>query len=106
MKQCLFITSHDSRYGFNLAGFQQLVIDHEQLESSLQRSMADQVVGIIAIDERLLAGIEEERLQAMEKRWHGIVVVLPPPEMQVEKGEDFALRLIRRAVGYQVRLTP
>ncbi len=106
MKQCLFITSQDSRDGFSLAGFSQAIIEPGQLEASVLHSMANQAVGMIAIDERLLAGIDEDRLQAMEKRWDGIVVILPRPASPTEKGEDFALRLIRQAVGYQVRLSP
>lgn len=106
MRQCLFITMPDGRHGFSLAGFSQLVINQEQIETSVQQCMENQAVGMIVIDERLLAGMDEDRLLAMEKRWDGIVVVLPRPETTAAGKEDFAMRLIRRAVGYQVRLTP
>lgn len=106
MRQCLFITLPDGQYGFNLAGFSQQVIGPAQLEASLQQAMESQAVGMIVIDERLLAGIDGDRLQVIEKRWEGIVVVLPQPASPTEKEEDFAKRLIRRAVGYQVRLMP
>jgi len=32
--------------------------------------------------------------------------VLPSPERAARVEEDYALRLIRRAIGYQVRLSP
>jgi vacuolar-type H+-ATPase subunit F/Vma7 len=106
MRQCLFITLPDGRNGFGLAGFSQMVIEQGQLEASIQQGMENKAVGMIVIDERLLGGIDEDRLQAIEKRWDGIIVILPRPASAADRGEDFALRLIRRAVGYQVRLTP
>jgi vacuolar-type H+-ATPase subunit F/Vma7 len=105
MKQCIFITPQDCRHGFNLAGFSQLVIAADQLEATLLKSMADEAVAMIVIDERLLEGIEQERLEAMEKRWNGIVITLPQPTALKGEEEDYAMRLIRRAVGYHVRLT-
>lgn len=106
MRQCIFLTLTDSQHGFNLAGFSQLIVDPSQLEATVLNNMENQAVGMIVIDERLLEGMEEDRLRAMEKRWNGIVVVLPRPARLTEDGEDFAMRLIRRAVGYQVRLQP
>ena len=106
MKQCLFLTMYDGRHGFNLAGFSQLTIEPGRLETTVQSSMANKAVGMIVIDERLLAGIDEERLQSMEKRWDGVIVILPRPATSADQGEDFAIRLIRKAVGYQVRLKP
>lgn len=106
MRQCFFITPMDCRQGFNLAGFSHLPIEPAQLEATVQQSMGSQNIGMIVIDERLLAGIDEDRLQALERRWDGIVVILPRPAALVGEEEDFAMRLIRRAVGYQLRLSP
>jgi V/A-type H+-transporting ATPase subunit F len=40
----------------------------------------------------------------MERRWPGLVVMLPAPREGARVEEDYVLRLIRRALGYQVRL--
>ena len=106
MRQSVFLTLPDSRHGFNLAGFSQLLLDPSQLEATVLKNMENQAVGMIVIDERLLEGMDEDRLRALEKRWEGIVVILPQPATTAEGGVDFAVRLIRRAVGYQVRLQP
>ena len=38
----------------------------------------------------------------MEDRWYGIFLILPAPERAFEV-EDYAVRLIKRAIGYRVR---
>jgi len=67
--------------------------------------LADPENGLIVIDERLTAGIEEERMREIESAWRGVIVVRPPLAGPGEM-EDYAARLIRRAVGYHVRIRP
>jgi V/A-type H+-transporting ATPase subunit F len=105
MKNPLFITPADARYGFILTGAGQLVIETGQAEETLLKVLADPDCKVAVIDERLISGIAPERLRELEKRWHGVLVVLPAPaEAGAEAAEDYALRLIRRAIGYHVRL--
>lgn len=66
--------------------------------------MADQDNGLIILDERLAREQGEEELREMERHWPGIIVVLPQPAKLPQEGDDYALRLIRRAIGYHVRL--
>jgi V/A-type H+-transporting ATPase subunit F len=40
----------------------------------------------------------------MEHGWAGILLVLPSPEKLPAEVEDYAARMIRRAIGYHVRL--
>jgi V/A-type H+-transporting ATPase subunit F len=60
--------------------------------------------GLVVIDERLIAGMTEDRLRELEQAWNGILLVLPSPVKPPAEVEDYAARLIRRAVGYHVRL--
>lgn len=107
MKNLIFITPDDARHGFILAGARQLVVTAADAETTLHQILADPDTRVAVIDERLLAGIPEERFREMEKRWFGILIVLPAPEKRgAAPGEDYALRLIRRAIGYHVRLQP
>jgi V/A-type H+-transporting ATPase subunit F len=104
MKKIVFITSHDAEYGFSLAGVTQYVIDVEEAENVLKKVITEPDTGVVVIDERLIRGINEERLKEMEERWYGILLILPAPERIGVEEEDYALRLIRRAIGYHVRL--
>jgi V/A-type H+-transporting ATPase subunit F len=102
VKKIVFVTPPDARYGFSLTGAGQVVT--EELRESLPQLMDDPATGIAVIDERLAGDAVQEELGEAERRWSGVIVVLPAPEAAAHPAEDYALRLIRRAVGYQVRL--
>lgn len=103
MKQIVFITAADARHGFGIAGAVQQSVGPDGAEEALLRAMADPETGVIALDERLLCGIDAERFAELERRWFGTLLVLPAPESGA--GEDYATRLMRRAIGYQVRVS-
>jgi len=100
----VFLTPEDARYGFSLAGVRQEISDAAAASGSLQRLTEDRNVGLVFIDERLHWGIDEEWLEELEKNWPGLVIVLPAPEKLEEIPEDYAMQLIVKAIGYQVRL--
>lgn len=104
MKKIAFITPADSEYGFGLAGISQYCADEAEAEKTLLEVMADAETGMIILDERTIHSIDEDRLRGLEKRWQGILIVLPSPVKPATELEDYAARLIRRAVGYHVRL--
>lgn len=104
MKRIVFITPRDARYGFSISGVVQLAVKPDEAEATIRKVIAGEDTGVVVIDERLIGGISEERFREMEKKWYGMLLVLPAPERPAEEGEDYASRLIRRAVGYHVRL--
>ena len=104
MKKVVFITPPDARYGFSLSGIPQFTVETDAAEEALKKAMAEPDSGLIIIEERLIAGMPEERLRELEQGWHGILLVLPSPEKPPAEVEDYAARLIRRAIGYHVRL--
>lgn len=104
MKKVIFITGQDARFGFGLAGVGQYVAEPHELEQTLITAVSDPENGLIIVDERLTVGIDDERLREIEGGWHGVVVVLPSPVTTPAEVEDYAARLIRRAIGYHVRI--
>lgn len=104
MKKIVFITSRDAEYGFSLAGISHLAVDPGDAGRALDGVMAGPDNGLIIIDERLVEGEVGERLREREQAWTGILLVLPSPEAPPPEAEDYAARLIRRAIGYHVRL--
>lgn len=103
MKKIVFITPEDSEPGFSLAGVIHHAIKLEQCEGLLKRLIDDPEIGLIAIDERLISVIGQERLKKFEDKFAGVIVIIPSPEKPEER-EDYLMRLIRRAIGYHVRL--
>lgn len=104
MKKIAFITPSDAEHGFALAGVAQHAASPDGTEGKLQELMQDPDMGLVIIDERLMRAISEERLRELERGWRGVVLALPSPEKAAPEAEDYATRLIRRAIGYHVRL--
>jgi V/A-type H+-transporting ATPase subunit F len=104
VKKIAFVTPPDARYGFNLTGLRQVVTTPDALHTSVLDVTGDPAVGMLVIDERLIAGPAAEQIRDIERRWAGLVVVLPAPAETARPEDDYARRLIRRAIGYQVRV--
>ena len=104
MKKVMFITAQDAQLGFGLAGIGQQIAEPHELEEVLEKAVSDPEQGLIVIDERLTTGIDEDRLREIERSWYGVVVVLPSPVVTAAEVDDYATRLIRRAIGYHVRI--
>ncbi len=104
MKKIVFITPGDAEFGFGLAGIGQQVAEPEGAEAAVRAVVADADTGLVVLDERLLTAVGEELLRDLEDDWRGVVLVLPSPELPPAGVEDYAARLIRRAIGYHVRL--
>lgn len=103
MKKIVAITPADADNGFGCCGAIQRVAAPGEALQTLASAMADPDTGVLILDERLVAEIGEDQLLAMEQRWSGVLVILPAPDRGGLE-EDYAARLIRRAVGYHVRV--
>jgi V/A-type H+/Na+-transporting ATPase subunit F len=103
MNRVVFITPRDARYGFSLSGALQHVTVQDDVEAALRKAIEDPDSGVVIIDERLVGAIGDERFREMEQRYSGVLLVLPAPE-RYGGAEDYAERLIRKVIGYQVRL--
>lgn len=104
MKNIAVITPKDAEPGFKLAGVNQHAADSENFIEILKRSVSDEDTGLVIVDERLLSKSNEEDMREIEKAWSGILIMLPSPERPAAEIEDYASRLIRRAIGYHIRL--
>ncbi len=104
MKKIAFITPSDAGFGFSLTGVPQYITDAGELEATFRIVTADQDAGLIIVDERLIGRLQEDRLRELDHGWGGVLLILPSPEKPPEEVEDYAARLIRRAIGYHVRL--
>ncbi len=104
MGKIIFIIPSDSEYGFSLAGFTTYNATEEDIEDVIKRVLALEDSSLVIVEETLLKGIPEDNLREIEKRWHGILLALPSPERPEAESEDYVSRLIRKAIGYHVRL--
>jgi V/A-type H+-transporting ATPase subunit F len=105
VKGIVVITPPDATHGFALAGVRQLNATADTTPAALHELSRDPATGVVIIDERLVSRPLREQIRVLEERWPGLVVVLPAPLRAKVAEEDYVLQLIRRAIGYQVRLS-
>jgi len=103
-KRIIFFTTNDAMYGFNLAGFEQHVCTSEELEPLLNQFIPKAEYGLYVIDERLVTEKIDIRLREIERDSNLVFVIMPPPFELETKREDYAMRLLRRAIGYHIQL--
>ncbi|HYA86006.1 MAG TPA: ATPase [Nitrospirota bacterium] len=104
MKKVEFITPPDAEFGFSLSGVPQKITETPDAEKVITQTMVEPDIGLAVVDERLITGMTDERLRELEHSWQGIFLILPSPLKPPPEVEDYAARLIRRAIGYHVRL--
>ena len=104
MKKVLVFAPAQPVSGFAIAGVVAREADATPLPQLLEAAVADSSVGVLAIDERLIDPPVQERLREIERHWRGAVVIVPSPGKPARPEADYARRLIRRAIGYQVRV--
>jgi V/A-type H+-transporting ATPase subunit F len=104
VKGLLVLTPIDARYGFALAGVRQQEVAVADVWSVLREATTDPQVGVVAVDGRLLAAVDQSRLRELTSRWSGVLVTLPAPAGAAITETDELQRLVRRALGYHVKL--
>ena len=104
MKEILFLTMEDSAPGFALTGVRQQTLNQDEAWAAIQQACADQEVGVVAADTRLLEKMDPLRLRELTDRWAGVLVTLPAPADKRTPPNDEFQRLVQRALGYHVRL--
>ncbi len=105
MKKIVVVTPPDAMHGFTLAGVRQLSADADQAPGVLRAISRDPLAGLVIIDERLVSRAMRELMRELDRAWPGLVIALPAPKKGEAVEEDYVLQLIRRAIGYQVRLS-
>lgn len=107
MYKLIVLTDTDTADGFRLAGVDVQVADsNEQARQTLNSLIDDDACGIIAVNEKMMAAIDERTQKKIDSIYRPIVISLPIKE-KLEMGEDhraYLARLIRRAIGFDITL--
>ena len=107
MYKVVVLTDPDTADGFRLAGVDvQVVESNDMARKQLNALLDDDTSGIIAVNEKMMAAIDERTQKKIDSIYRPIVISLPIKE-QLEMGEDhraYLSRLIRRAIGFDITL--
>jgi vacuolar-type H+-ATPase subunit F/Vma7 len=100
------VSRPDVAPAFALAGFRPLeAVDPEDAGRRLAALLGDPCVGLVLIEAPLYEGLDPELQRRLSARPVPLVVPLPGPSWVEHAAADRVIvELLRRAIGYQVRL--
>lgn len=107
MSGMLFITRPGASVGFKCAGVDAVEAERGGEVSTLLQSIQDEGrYGLVVVDEPLLEGVGELVLKRIRKKGLPIIMHINIPEKWEEgpPGESPVVRLIRKAIGYQIKI--
>ena len=93
--------------GFALAGIPVREASTPREASAAIEAIASQPdIGVVLVEQELFERLDEAQRQKLQKRPTPIIVPFPGPawEEQASPAEAYVLELLRRAIGYRVRL--
>lgn len=92
--------------GFELIGLPVLIAsDTESALRQLERTRQEGEIGLLLIEESLEATLPEEVHREAERGQWPVILPFPGPRWRGESAaEDRVVALLRRAIGYRVRL--
>ena len=108
MLTCCVIADRDTAVGFRLAGVKVAAADTPaEAEAHLTAILEEGQCGLLLIVEQLALGLSEQLQRRVERA--GLPLVVPLPMETAWRGEErslqYLLELIRRSIGYQMRIS-
>ncbi|HEY3318595.1 MAG TPA: V-type ATP synthase subunit F [Coriobacteriia bacterium] len=107
MYKLVVLTDAESADGFRLAGVDvEVATSADEARRKLNSLVDDDNSGIIAVNESMMASIDERLQKKIDSIYRPIVVSLPLKETLHEEEDHRAYlsRLIRRAIGFDITL--
>lgn len=107
MPKLVIITDPESAQGFRLAGVEVAEAKNPaEAQKHLISLINDDTSGIIAVSENLMGAVDEQIREKIDKIYRPIVVPIPSQKKleMAEAHRKYLAQLIRRAVGFDIRL--
>ena len=108
MRTCRVIADADAVVGFRLAGVEAVAADSpEEAERLLRKCLADGCASLILIQQGFLEAFSEGTQRTLQKLSVPLIIPLPLASVwsREEPTQDYILSLIRRAIGYRMKIT-
>lgn len=95
-----------SKAGFNLAGLEASVLPDGADPGPLIEELMDRpTAGVVLVEESIYDALPEDFQRRLERSALPIAVPFPGPEWKAAvSGEERVVELLRRAIGYRVRV--
>jgi V/A-type H+-transporting ATPase subunit F len=102
------ITDEASSVGFRLAGVEVREVSPETAAETLTEVIDKGNVGLIAINEDFVRGFDQRMMRIVAESEMPLIIPFPPvvfTEEERDVEESYAAQLIRKAIGYHIKLT-
>jgi vacuolar-type H+-ATPase subunit F/Vma7 len=103
----LIITEEGASLGFRCAGIECLEVNGlADIPALLFKLQAGGRYGLVVVDEKILERVPEHEMRRIHKKGLPIIMPINIPRQwgEAEFGESPVVRLIRRAIGYQIKI--
>ncbi|MBI5970435.1 MAG: hypothetical protein HY884_04710 [Deltaproteobacteria bacterium] len=103
----LVITGKGGSLGFRCAGLPCVEVEDASNISSTLVAVGDEgKIGLVAVEEKLLEKATEAVMRRIKKKGLPIIIPINIPHKwgEVEYGESPVVKLIRKAIGYQIKI--
>lgn len=101
----LAITEEGYDAGFRLAGCDaEIVKDEKDMLSILEKYIENKIYGIIIVDAEIFYKIEERKRKIFEESAIPVIIPLYLKEKGKVGAEEYLKEVVRRAIGYSIRI--
>lgn len=109
MRKLVILTDAESVDGFRLAGVEVIQAEPEdrvEVKKRLVSLINDDDVGVIGVNEDLLASIDDVTRNKIDKLYRPIVIGIPAKrKLEISEARHaFLATMIRRAIGFDIRI--
>jgi vacuolar-type H+-ATPase subunit F/Vma7 len=107
MNKVLVITYEDVAVGFKLAGVDVMTPrNDEDLSGLFESCIKNNEYGLVAVEESFLSRLHEGTRKKLDRAGKPIVVPISTPRKwaRIEEADTYMARLIRKAIGYQIKI--
>jgi vacuolar-type H+-ATPase subunit F/Vma7 len=107
MGRIVAILDEETALGFRLSGIEVRKADSEsELRGRIEAVLNEKDVRIVIVDEEMFRGLPEKLERRLESSTAPLFLPIPTIKVWREevRPEDYAARLIRRAIGYQIKI--
>lgn len=108
MGTCLVITDADAVVGFRLAGVEAVAASGPaEAERLLRGCLSGACASLVLVNQEFLEACSDALRARLERLSVPIVIPLPlaPARTREETAHEYLLSLIRRAIGFQMKIT-
>lgn len=107
MARVIALTDPDTALGFELAGIEVVTAqDGEAARRFLAEMIDRKSPGVVLFNETFLSAVAEDLQKRLEDSLRPVFVPIPHAESwrEGEKKEEYLARLLRRVIGYQIKI--